>query len=181
MNIHSQNKQRGVTLVVSLMILVILTMLGLTSIQRATTDLAMAGNQREAALMFDAAEAGLTSAENSIGASTTNADYNDINLGLYTVQANNPAYYSPDYFDGLTWLNSSQTATTSLNTYEQPRYMIEYMGDRSQNALAVINIGGYGTQQTGNTVSIYRSTTRGVGLTGNSARYLQAYYGKSAP
>ena len=59
--------------------------------------------------------------------------------------------------------------------------MIEYLGDRSQNALAGVNIGGYGTQQTGEIVSIYRSTARGVGLTGNSVRYVQSYFGKEAP
>ncbi len=175
------NKQRGVTLVVSLMILLILTMLGLTSIQRATTDLAMAGNQRETALMFDAAEAGVVSAENYIGASITNADYNDASLGLYTVLADEPTYYSPNYYDGATWTGASQTATTSIDAYEQPRYMIEYLGDRHQNALAVVNIGGYGTQQTGEIVSIYRSTSRGTGLSGSSFRFIQAYYGKEAP
>ena len=61
------------------------------------------------------------------------------------------------------------------------RYMIEYLGDRSQNPLAAINIGGYGTQQTGDTVSIYRSTARGAGLTGNSFRYVQSYFGKDKP
>ena len=50
--------------------------------------------------------------------------------------------------------------------------MIEYVGDREQNPLASSNIGTYGTQQTGDVVSIYRSTSRGAGLTGNSFRYV---------
>jgi len=44
---QTKGRQQGVALIVSLIILVSLTMLGLTTIQRATTDLAMAGNQRE--------------------------------------------------------------------------------------------------------------------------------------
>jgi hypothetical protein len=59
--------------------------------------------------------------------------------------------------------------------------MIEYLGDRSQNPLAGINIGGYGTQQTGDIVSIYRSTSRGVGLTVSSFRHVQSYFGKDKP
>ena len=176
-----KNKQQGVVLVISLVILVSLTMLGLTSIQRTTTDLAMAGNQRETGLMFQAAEVGLSSAETFITTSTTNADFNNTPLGLYTVPADNPAYTGPSYFNAATWAASSQSTTTSLDAYEQPRYMIEYLGDRSQNPLAAINIGGYGTQQTGKIVSIYRSTTRGVGLTGNSFRFVQAYFGKDKP
>jgi len=181
MNISPKRSQQGVALVVSLIILVSLTMLGLTSIQRTTSDLAMAGNQRETGLMFQSAEVGLITAENFIGTSNTNADFSNVALGLYTVQATDTSYFSPDYFDALIWTASSQTTATSLNAFEQPRYMIEYLGDRSQNPLASINIGGYGTQQTGDTVSIYRSTSRGVGLTGNSFRYIQAYFGKDKP
>jgi len=181
----NRQKQQGVALVVSLIILVSLTMLGLTSIQRTTTDLAMAGNQRETGLMFQAAEVGITTAEDFIEGSNTNADFENTipnqAKGLFTVDAENIGYTSPDYFAGATWTAASQSATTSLDAYEQPRYMIEYLGNRSQNPLAAVNIGGYGTQQTGKIVSIYRSTARGVGLTGNSFRYLQAYFGKDKP
>jgi type IV pilus assembly protein PilX len=181
MKIPTRTQQQGVALVVSLIILVSLTMLGLTAIQRTTADLAMAGNQRETGLMFAAAEVGLVSAEGFIGTSTTNGDFNNVNLGLYTVLADDPTYYGPDYFDGGTWTSNAQSAATSLDAYEQPRYMIEYLGDRAQNALALVNFGGYGTQRTGDIVSIYRSTSRGVGLTGNSYRYVQSYFGKDAP
>ncbi len=179
--INSKQKQQGVALVISLIILVSLTMIGLTSIQRTTTDLAMAGNQRETGLMFQAAEMGLITAEDFIEASTTNADFDNPALGLFEVRANDPTYFSPNYFDANAWTNASQQAGTSLDAFEQPRYMIEYLGDRSQNPLASINIGGYGTQQTGRIASIYRSTSRGVGLTGNSFRYVQSYFGKDKP
>jgi len=179
----NRQKQQGVALVVSLIILVSLTMLGLTSIQRTTTDLAMAGNQRETGLMFQAAEVGLTTAENDIETSISNVDFENTtgnnDEGRFTVDADDIAYTSPNYFAATTW-----TAATLADWdayYEQPRYMIEYLGDRSQNPLAAINIGGYGTQQTGKIASIYRSTARGAGLTGNSFRYLQAYFGKDKP
>ena len=185
MNIQSQNKQQGVALVVSLIILVSLTMLGLTSIQRTTTDLSMAGNQREAGLMFQAAEVGLLSAENSIGVSTSNNDFNgaaNAALGKISVPNNDPTYFHPDYYAAATW-TASQDAPTSLYAFgnQQPQFMIEYLGNRLQNPLAAPNIGGYGTLQTGDIASIYRSTSRGLGLTGNSFRYLQSYLGKPAP
>ena len=185
MHISTHSKQQGVALVVSLIILVSLTMIGMTAIQRTTTDLSMAGNQRETGLMFQSAEVGLDAAEDFIGNSTTNADYNDVDAGLHTVLDADNTYFSPDYFSSNDWDNRSSLAATNLvgefGVVEEPRFMIEYLGDRSQNALAAINIGGYGTQQTGDVVSIYRSTARGVGLTGNSFRYLQSYFGKDAP
>ena len=180
MMISNRKQQQGVALVVSLIILVSLTMLGLTSIQRTTTDLAMAGNQRETGLMFQAAEVGLSSAETFIGNSTTNADFNNAGLGLITVPDDNPAYNGPDYFRP-NWNTSSQQTATALDAWEQPRFMIEYLGDRSQNPLAGVNIGSYGTNQSGDIVSIYRSTSRGVGLTVNSFRYVQSYFGKDKP
>ena len=181
MKIMNQNKQQGVVLIISLIIMISLTMIGLTAIQRTTVDLAMAGNQRETGLMFQSAEVGLISAENFIETVTTNAVFDDSASGFYSVRADDDTYFGPDYFEPTQWASSSQTASTNLDAYEQPRYIIEYMGDRSQNPLAAINIGGYGSQQTGKVVSIYRTTSRGVGLTGNSARYVQVYYGKDKP
>ena len=184
MMISNRQKQQGVALVISLIILVSLTMLGLTSIQRTTTDLAMAGNQRETGLMFQAAEVGLSSAEVWIGNQTTNAVFNNAGLGLITVPDNDPAYNGPDYFRP-NWGTSSQQATTTLVArevaWEEPRFMIEYLGDRSQNPLAAVNIGGYGTQQSGDIVSIYRSTARGVGLTVSSFGFVQSYFGRIKP
>lgn len=182
MNMHNQHKQQGVALVVSLIILVSLTMLGLTSIQRTTTDLAMAGNQRETGLMFQAAEVGLISAENTIANSTSNGDFDNPSVGFHTVRADDASYFSPDYFDDIEWQNRSTTApysmTTDFGLKNEPRYMIEFLGDRAQSPESLINIGCYGCQQPGDIVSIYRSTARGVGLTGNSSRYLQSYFGK---
>ncbi len=174
-------KQHGVTLIVSLVILVTMTLLGITSMQRTTMELTMAGNQRESGLMFQAAEIGIDSAEDTIAASTSNGYFNDENSGLYTVAASSTSYTGPDYFSDTDWKTKSQSSSTSINAKEQPRYLIEYLGDRYQNVSAVINIGGYGTQQTGDIVSIYRTTSRGAGLTGNAYRYIQSYYGKDAP
>ncbi len=183
MKIRSQHKQQGVALVISLIILVSLTMLGMTSIQRTTTDLAMAGNQRETGLMFQSAEIGLIAAEDYIDLQTSSADFDDRPQGLYTVAANDSTYDSPKYFAAATWggTASKQASTTLMTDFgldDEPRFIVEYLGDRSQNPLASINIGGYGSQQPGNIVSIYRSTARGVGLTGNSFRFVQSYYGK---
>ena len=180
MKYSNRKQQRGVALVVSLIILVSLTMLGLTSIQRTTNDLSMAGNQRETGLMFQAAEVGLTAAENYIeNVSTSVADFDNPGDGLITVPATDTSYTNPDYFDEATWSASSTQLLTSLEVKEQPRYMIEYLGERCNNCPALLAIGGgYGGQPAGERVDIYRSTARGVGLTGNFARYVQSYWGK---
>lgn len=58
------NKQTGVALVLSLILLTVLTLLGLTSMRNATLEEKMAYNMRDLGLAFEAAESGLREAEN---------------------------------------------------------------------------------------------------------------------
>jgi len=170
-------QQQGMTLVISLVILISMTIIGLTSMQSTTTEISMAGNLREADLTFNAAEAGLSAGEVFTRDEDSKATYTADDAedgGLY-----GPTDSDPDYFDDDEWQNRSRAAGTSL-TYvkEQPDFIIRYLGDRAQNQAALINIGGYGSGQPGKIVSNFRITSRGSGQTGSIYRYLQSYYGK---
>jgi len=57
-------RQQGSTLVISLMILVVMTLIGLTGIATSTLEEKMAGNTRDQAVAFQAAEAALRNGEN---------------------------------------------------------------------------------------------------------------------
>ena len=173
MNISNHNRQAGVTLVVSLVILVTMTLLGVTSIQSTRTEVAMAGNLREAGLTFNAAEAGLRFAEAFVETSITTTVYADATIGLYA-----EVDEDPDYANSATWTSSQDAAFSLAYVAEDPKFIIRYLGDRSQNAVAKVNIGGYGTAQPGITVSNFRLTARGTGQSGNARRFVQSYYGK---
>jgi len=173
MNISNHNRQTGVTLVVSLVILITMTLLGVTSIQSTRTEIAMAGNLREAGLTFNAAEAGLRFGEAFVENSISTTAYADPTIGLYA-----KADEDPDYTDYTTWVASQDAALSLAYVAEDPKFIIRYLGDRSQNAVAKVNIGGYGTAQPGITVSNFRLTARGTGQSGNARRYVQSYYGK---
>ncbi len=181
---NHRKQQRGVALVISLIILVSLTMLGLTSIQRTTTDLAMAGNQRENGLMFHAAELALVEAEAYTEINVSETEYEEPSKGLLSVRGReeDTAYRSPDYFQKTTWDTGSTEADTSVvddfGVAAEPRWMIEYLGERSNSPLTEGTIGDYGSKPPGKKSRIYRSTGRGVGMTGNSYRYVQSYYGR---
>lgn len=169
----SFRSETGVTLIVSLVILVSLTVLGVTSIQSTRTEISMAGNQRELGQTFNAAEAGLRDAESFVRNSITKTIYSDPTIGLYGIT--DP---DPDYADLATWKTAHATTINLADVKEQPLFIIRYLGDRSQNEVAAVNIGGYGTSQPGMTVSNFRITARGTGLSGNARRYLQSYFGK---
>lgn len=173
MNNRKIKQQSGMTLVVSLIILVALTIIGVTSMQATRTEISMAGNQREAGMTFNAAEAGLRDAEAYIDTSISKAAFSDPTSGLF-----DKTDEDPDYMDYTVWTAAQVAPTTLYNVAEQPRFIIKYLGDRSQNEVAAVNIGGYGSSQPGMTVSNFRVTARGAGQTGNTYRIVQSYYGK---
>jgi type IV pilus assembly protein PilX len=173
MKYKNASDQAGMVLIVSLLILITLTILGVTAMRSSRTEMSMAGNQRELGITFNAAEAGLGSAQTYIDNSISKTIYSDPSQGLYGLLD-----VDPDYRDYAAW-DDSQTAAIGLpHVVEQPKFIIKYLGDRSQNEVAVVNIGGYGSSQPGITVSNFRVTARAVGQTGRATRQIQAYYGK---
>lgn len=170
------NKQKGFTLIMSLIILTILTILGLSSTQSTRTEVAMAGNMRESDVSFQAAEAGLIASEAFIEQQTSSTAFNDTN-GLIAENTD-----EPDYFADSSW-DTVQTATISfhqtIDVHASPKFMLKHLGDRSQNEVARVNIGGgYGKQPPGKIVSTFRATSRGYGQTDRATRMIQSYYGK---
>ena len=165
--------QAGVTLVLSLVILVTLTMLGITSIQNTRTEISMAGNLREAGLTFNAAEAGLRAAETFVDQSISKSIYANPAIGLY-----NQTDDDPFYGNSTTWNTAHPSGLSLPYVAEQPLFIVKFLGDRSQNEVAAVNIGGYGSSQPGLTVSNFRITARGTGQSGNARRYVQSYFGK---
>jgi len=174
MNNQIHKNQAGMVLVVSMMILVALTILGLATMQASRNELSMAGNQREIGITFNAAEAGLSAGEEFIENSTSKTIYNNPATGLY-----NRLDIDPDYRDPATWTAAQDAATGLTNIAAQPQFIIKYLGDRAQNEVAAVNVGGYGSSQPGLVVSNFRITARAVGQTGRASRQVQSYYGKS--
>lgn len=173
MSMQYIHRQSGMTLVVSLIILITLTILGLTSMQATRTEVSMAGNLRESDITFNAAEAGLSNAEGFVESSTSKNVYTDPDKGLYDKTSEDP-----DYYADATWVGSQSATITLPHVAAQPNFIAKYLGDRSQNDAATLNIGGYGSGQPGMTVSNFRITSKGVGQNSSSVRYVQSYYGK---
>ena len=135
------NKQHGAVLIVSLLMLLVTTMLGITAMSTATMEEKMAGNNRQKQLAFQAAESGVRFAEDWL--KTTLSDTNDFEnkfksgtslAELYwdrkpgSASAVQPMTF--DIYDTNAWTNGSSISTTlSLNGIStSPRYIIEYLG-----------------------------------------------------
>lgn len=173
----SPRSQTGSVLVLSLLILVVLTILGVSSMSSTSLEEKMSGNFRDRQIAFHAAETALAYAENYVNSSINSASvFNDSN-GYYA------AYNGPglnDSFNSSWWTGTnSQILPVSISEVKtQPRYTIEYRGDVGQEEGTSVNLGSYGESSGGGVISNFRITVRATGLTDNSVVILQSYYGK---
>lgn len=171
---NSIKYQSGAALVVSLIILVAMTMLGITSMKGSVTELAMAGNLRESALTFQAAEAGLSAAEAILAAGNDPVNLLDENA------------VDPNYLNDTTWDNAALTneATASLaNISTNPRYIVKFLGqwDPDKNVSSLDpGFSGYGQTSSAQKIDYFRSTARGFGQTGNTFRTVQSFFGRAS-
>lgn len=166
----TSSRQRGSTLVISLMILIVMTLIGLTGVMTSTLEEKMAGNTRDQALAFQAAEAALRDGESYYrDAINSDAEFNDTN-GLYR----DPDH---DLFSISTWSDAKTYSGTITGVADQPRYIIERVGPIiTGESNEGIEIKSYGESVGRPTAA--RITAQATGGTTNTQVILQSYYSK---
>lgn len=171
MNLHYQ-KQTGVALVITLIMLVLLTMIGLTGMNVTSLEEKMAGNKKEHNVAFQTAEIALREAETYLNGIANLSDFDGTKAGFIS-----EATADPDYRAEATWINSI-TASAIDGVAQTPRYIIKHVGAQSDSANEGLVIVGTGEGLAGSSVTIFRVTSRSTGNTGRSSVILQSYYGK---
>ena len=130
------NKQNGSALIISLLMLLVLTMLGITSMSTSTLEEKMASNDRNQKVTFQNAEGALIESE----AEVIKDDWqSDINSKI--VATSNDPYYKTDetvgYYKNNTWA-SGNCKVPSTNTHNC--YVVQLIGEQAPLTLD----GGYG-------------------------------------
>lgn len=164
------SRQRGAVLVVSLIILLMLTVIGLSAVRDTAVQERMAGNIRDTNSAFQSAELSLRHAEDYLTLATV-GPFTGSN-GLYKVCGpgqSGAACNIPD------WKNRNSTGWVTVNvTLEgvsrQPQYYIE------ENPVAVGNSGSLVSDTPNETFEMYRITARGFGSSDGSIIVLQSTY-----
>ena len=153
-----RHRQHGTVLVIGLILLLLMTLIGVTAIQTTSLDERMAGNARDRNLAFQAAEAALRGAENDVKSNSTA----DLLTKLTEIK--------PNPQQDTAW-NKQQTysANTISNIVAQPTYVIEKLADFS-SALEFKDVSG-----------LYRVTSRGQGATATAVVVLQTTTGRGNP
>lgn len=155
--------QSGAVLIVSLIMLLLLTMIGVTSMQTTSLEERMAGNMRDKNLAFQAAETTLRVAEATLPPPPPPAPqmiFNGSN-GYYDSAAT-PAVTTDAFWEDYT--NSHDSGISLANLSQAPRYIIQDM-DCIPPAIAPC-VGQH----------IYRITAYAYGGSTNAVVILQSIY-----
>lgn len=165
-------KQRGAVLIVSLVILIAMTLLAITSMKGTSNEVAMAGNLREANLTFQAAEAGLRSAERAVEDSTA---------AIQIPKLIDEATTDPDYLLAASWDGQTvadiDLASVGIASGSQPKYIIKFVDKNPADAKSVVNTGGGYGGIPKKSISIFRISARAGGQSGQTFRTVQSHFG----
>ena len=176
-SLSSRHKNAGVALFISLVLLLMLTIIGVSSVQTTTLEVRMARNENDTLLAFQAAESALRDAESALEAITSTVDFDNAgNAGLWLVSD----LGEPDRWeiDGVWNGGQSATAPTSVGgVAAQPRYIIEHAASvlRDENAYQIDDPYAFAAV---NRIEMFRITARGVGGSPNAVVLLQSTYGR---
>jgi type IV pilus assembly protein PilX len=158
--------QRGAVLVVGLVILLVMTLIGVTAMRATGLEEKMAGNMRDRNLAFQAAESGLRAGEAFLTIAVL--PLFDGTNGLYQ-----PTSVPPERWDAINWNASanvkSYTVGTLSSVASQPAYIIEELPP-VPGTTGSLEAGVAEQQQ------FYRVTARGVGGTANAVVMLQSVF-----
>lgn len=156
----TKQRQRGMSLVIALVMLAVLMMLGISAYVASGTQFRMAANTQFQNIAQGSAESALATAETWIAANYGNTGFTTRTAGgLY------PAGTAPDPLT-MTW---DDTTSVKVDTLGSQRYIIELVApDRvlPSNSLGSCNV--YGMSGPCPRVSVYRITGRGTSVLGTS-------------
>lgn len=181
LNTLNLKKQHGSVLIISLIILLVLTLIGVSSMTSSSLQEKMAGNFRDRELAFQAAEAALADGEkyalNNIN--TPGAFSDNCTNGLCTT-SNGPT--SDNAFNAATWWTNTKSkvfsGTAIAEVRTQPRFIIEYRKEVGEEEGTSIVIQNHGDSQGGGAITSFKVTARGTGLSDKTQVIIQSNYGK---
>lgn len=174
-----KNKQSGVALIISLIILLLMTIIGLAAIRTSMMEEKMAANSRDQALAFQASEIGLRDQERWIMSQTLEPlPTKDGSNGVWNPDAvdpelNNAISWWQEPNRGVTWWNANGRVygQNITNVKSAPRSIIEYHQYISDDLVM-----GDGNTDAGRV--FYRITTRGTGGSDQARILLQSTVAK---
>ena len=167
----------GVALFISLALLLVLTIIGVSAVQTTSLDERMARNSRDRMLAFQASESALRDAETFIETVTTATIFSDTGAnGLWTIAP----FGTPPRLERSTLWTGGESAVAPTNLAgiaAPPRYVIEHVASLVREDNAYLMGDPYGGSSV-DRIEILRVTAGGVGGSTNAQVLLQSTYGR---
>lgn len=162
------NNQKGAALIICMILLLVMTILGVSTITSTTMEEKMAGNIRNRHMSFQAAEAALRAGETIAGNIAAGTNFNGTN-GLYPrSQAGDTNYPIWDQASGINW----QDADAIDGLVQAPQYIVENFGTAPRDNDCMLEV----PLPPGCLLPVYRVTAQGWGLNINGYTMLQSTY-----
>jgi type IV pilus assembly protein PilX len=162
-------RQQGAVLIVSLIVLMVMTMIGLSSMQSTTMEEKMAGNMRDQSVAFQNAEIALRAGEDYLGSPILPV-FNGSD-GLYQPADGDETDFP--VWESIDWLNTNSVVTvndlTLADAHSDPVYIIEELDE-------VTDITGSLEAGLPKISAYYRITARASGTSDASRIFLQSVY-----
>ena len=158
--------ERGAALIIALVLLLLMTVLGVTGLRTTTLQERMAGNARDSNLAFQSAEASLRAGEQLLEGAVP--PFTGAN-GLVLAQ---PGAGLATFWNAYDWAGNSRAVTGVAGVAANPQYVIEELPATLASANGSLVEGGAGVGEAG----FYRITARAVGGTADAVAILQTTY-----
>jgi len=179
-------KQSGAVLAISLIMLLLMTIIGVTSISTTSLEERMAGNSRDRHVAFEAAEVALIEAEDFLETVANTAAFLSNNAGLYE-DLDTKIWQNIDWGGDGSGADGYRTAGnigTGENLGSSPKYVIQFLGGFGGGLIDVGDVAGggadgnYGSASSTNVsdTGLFRITARGTGGSNNTVIILQTVY-----
>lgn len=156
--------EHGAALIVALVFLLIMTVLGVSSMSTTTLQERMAGNLRDKNLAFQAAEAALRDGEELLQQATV-----PVFSGVNGLLPMNVGAGQVDFWNTYDWAGNSQTASAVEGVVSAPQFVIEELPPVPAEG-GSLRFGALPE------VGFYRVTARGSGGTEDAVAILQTTY-----
>ena len=169
-------KQKGSVLIISLIILIAMTLIGVTAMRTTVMEEKMTSNMRDKEIAFQAAEATLRFVEQQIQNNVISTVSFDNNSSV--------GHYDRSYdqiWDRINWDDSDSLEysafDSSYNISTPPRYVIQHLATTG-NENDKTNLDNIGQGTGGGNVEAFLITVRASGLSDGGYVYLQSTWGK---
>lgn len=181
----ARTRQSGSTLIVTMMILVLIMMLGVTAMVTSDSQFKLTGNLQFENVALNRAEVAVATAESWL-ANDTISPRNYLSSGFTTYSSATPELYPIGYLATLTSPNNNPLTMTWTNSNSKQvvdgddtqRYIIEKVSNNMQLLGSNLAVGGR-TSAACNQVNTYLITTRGTSIRGAN-KFVQSYFSRKS-